>query len=104
MVDILDISEELKNFASNGVTLNIEERIQLEMALHELQSKINAEEIMFWGKINGLEKDYYIAVALQYSGQYEFPRKTFFYTLGDEKGWNFTEMPELNRQHDDLVN
>lgn len=68
MVDILDISEELKNFASNGVTLNIEERIQLEMALHELQSKINAEELMFWGKINGLEKDYYIAVSLQYSG------------------------------------
>ena len=39
---------------------------------------------MFWGKINGLERDYYIAVALKYAGEYEFPRKVFYYTVGDD--------------------
>jgi hypothetical protein len=29
-------------------------RTQLEMALFKLQSNINAEELLFWGKINGI--------------------------------------------------
>ena len=32
-MDILDITDELKNFQANGVTLNIDERMQIEMAL-----------------------------------------------------------------------
>ena len=54
-MDILDFSEEIKNFRHNGVTLNLDERMQLEMALCTLQAKIETEELVFWGKIEGIK-------------------------------------------------
>jgi radial spoke head protein 9 len=50
---------------------------------------------MFWGKICGLNQDYYIAVAVTYAGQYEFPLKQFFYTLSNTPAFTFKEMPAL---------
>ena len=35
-MDILDFSEEIKNFRHSGVTLNLDERMQIEMALNTL--------------------------------------------------------------------
>ena len=35
-MDILDFSEEIKNFRHNGTTLNLDERMQIEMALNTL--------------------------------------------------------------------
>ena len=35
-MDVLDFSEEIKNFAHNGITLNLDERMQVEMALNVL--------------------------------------------------------------------
>jgi len=58
--------------------------MQLDMSLNTLQSRINAEELMFWGKINGIKNDYYIAVAVTYSNNYEFPHKTFYWALSDD--------------------
>lgn len=45
----------------------------------------------------GLNADYYLAVAYQYTGAYEFPVKKFYWALN--KDFDFTEMPELNDQH-----
>jgi len=51
---------------------------------------------MFWGKITGIKNDYYIAVVITYSNNYEFPHKTFYWALGDE--FQFREMPTLSEQ------
>ena len=100
-MDVLDFSEEIKNFRHNGVTLNLDERMQLEMALNTLQARIETEELSFWGKIEGIKNDYYIAMGLQFKNMYEFPVKTFFWALSGE--FIFREMPDLTEQHDALI-
>ena len=47
------ISNNMKYLAESGVTLSIEERMRLDLALHSLQEKLKFEELQFWGKING---------------------------------------------------
>lgn len=77
-------------------------RMQLELALTELQHRINADELVFWGKVNGVNNDYYIAVGVTYKDMYEFPNKTFYWTLGTN--FDFREMPSLTEQHDEVIN
>jgi hypothetical protein len=101
-MDILDFSEEIKNFRHNGVTLNLDERMQLEMALNTLQCEKGCEELCFWGKITGLKNDYYVAMGLRFNGMYEFPVKTFFWALSSD--FIFKEMPDLTEQHDSIIN
>ena len=76
--------------------------MQLELALHKLHSEISAEEVLLWGKINGLKNDYYIAMGLTYSEQFEFMQKKFYYCLSND--FNFMELPELNDQHVNFIN
>jgi radial spoke head protein 9 len=40
--------------------------MQLEMGLTQLRHSILADEVMYWGKINGINADYYIAVAVTF--------------------------------------
>ena len=47
------ICENLKYLAENGVTLSIDERMHLELALVQVQEKLCFEELQFWGKISG---------------------------------------------------
>ena len=101
-MDILDFSEEIKNFRHNGITLNLDERMQLEGALNTLQTKNDDEELTFWGKINGIKNDYYIAMAIQYRDMYEFPVKKFYWALSSD--FTFREMPSLTEQHDTVIN
>jgi len=100
-MDILDLSEEIKNFRHSGVTLNLDERMQIEMALNTLLARIETEELCFWGKIEGIKNDYYIAMGLQFRNMYEFPVKTFYWALSGE--FIFREMPDLTEQHDALI-
>jgi len=101
MVDTLDFSDELKNFSHNGITLNLDERMQLEMAMMSLRGRIDSDELHFWGKISGMVNDYYVAVAVTYAGQYEFPCKNFYWCLSSN--FNFRELPTLSEQHDGIV-
>jgi len=59
------------------------------------------EEMLFWGKINGLNRDYYIAMGICYSGLWEFPDKTFYWASSTD--FKFTAFPKLNDQHKDQV-
>jgi len=68
--------------------------MQLEMGLSQLNTSIQCDELVFWGKITGLKNDYYIAVGLTYMGMYEFPIKNFFWALSSD--FVFNEMPSLN--------
>lgn len=58
------------------------------------------EELLFWGKLTGLNFDYYIAVGLVYTGRYEFATKRFYYATSNE--FVFRPFPALNDQHKEL--
>ena len=66
-MEVLDLSSELTNLRFRGINLNLDEKMQLEFALHKLHKEIVAEELLLWGKIQGLKYDYFIAVGLVYS-------------------------------------
>ena len=101
-MEVIDLQDEFSNLRSRGVSLNLDERMQLELALHKLHSEINAEEVMLWGKITGLKNDYFVAMGLTYTDQFEFVQKKFYYCLSND--YNFLELPELNDQHVAFIN
>ena len=101
-MDIQDLSASLKNLQHNGVCFNPEERLQLEMALQNLlntAAETEFEELLFWGKLQGLSGDYYVAVGLVYTGRYEFAEKRFYYSTSSD--YTFRPFPALNDQHSD---
>ena len=53
-MDIEEFESLLKYVSINGVTLNMEERMQLQLAFQTLKNDITADEILFWGKITGI--------------------------------------------------
>ena len=92
------IDEHMKHISGpNGVCFSIEERIKLETLLDQLKSDIKCEEMMLWGKIMGVEKDYYIALALFYKGNSNFPKRKFYYCTSNT--FIFSELPEVQKHH-----
>lgn len=47
------INAEIKYLSGAAVTLNVDERMQLEHALSTLQTSLTFETIQLWGKIKG---------------------------------------------------
>jgi radial spoke head protein 9 len=82
--------------SSTGVCINHEERIKLEIALNNLHLEVKSDEMWFWGKIIGVEKDYYIAVAIFFRENF-FPKKKFFFC--SSVNFIFAELPEMNLHH-----
>lgn len=62
------------------------------MALNELHSELKCNELWYWGRINGLEADYLIALEVNYENQYEFPLKKYYYA--STKDFKFIALPE----------
>ena len=54
-MEVSRLQSDLKYIEANGVTLSIEERIQLELALANLRTDLpsSAGKLFFWGKIRG---------------------------------------------------
>jgi len=65
------------------------------MSIGQLKGSISADEVMFWGKITGLNADYYIALAVTFQGKFEFAHKQFYWTLSTSADLKFREMPGL---------
>lgn len=92
------LEESMKYISTfNGVCLNIEERLKLEIALNDLHMDIKSDEMWFWGKIVGVEKDYYVALAIFFREHYLFPLKKFFFC--NSSNFVFSELPELSDHH-----
>ena len=83
--------------AVNGVCLSLEERIKLLTMLDQLKSDIKCDEMQFWGKILGAEKDYYISKALYYKGYPEFPKKKYYFC--SSSNFIFSELPDIQPHH-----
>lgn len=58
---------------------NHKNRMKLEISLLKISETEKFDQILFWGKVQGLKLDYYIAVGLQFKGKFEFPNKKFFW-------------------------
>ena len=73
------------------------------MAIQQLlnNSKPNDfEELLFWGKVSGINADYYIALGVCYTDRYEFAEKKFYWCYTDDM--TFKAFPTLNKQHETL--
>ena len=94
------LEEQMKEISSvNGVCLSIEELIKILTMLDQLKSDIKCDEMQFWGKIIGAEKDYYIARAFYYKGYKNFPKKKYFFCSSNN--FIFSELPEIQPHHFD---
>ena len=91
------IDEHMKSISAfNCVSISIEEQIKLKTTLDQLKCDIKADEMLFWGKVLGAEKDYYIALAVFYKG-YKFPKKKFYFCSSST--FSFSELPEIQSHH-----
>ena len=91
------LEEKMKHISAvNGVCISIEERIKLETLLDQLKSEIKCDEILFWGKIIGVEKDYYIAVAYYFKNS-QFPKKIFYFC--SSATFIFSELSPIQSYH-----
>ncbi len=79
-MNIENIEFELKYINQTGSTLDLDERIKLELLLQGLSETHPADKILFWGKVEGTSKDYYIAVNIDFQGKFDFPEKKFYWT------------------------
>jgi hypothetical protein len=52
-MEVENLENHLKYVNANGVTLSIDERLNLDLALQKLQLDFGFEELNFWGKVNG---------------------------------------------------
>ena len=75
--------------------------MKLELALMKLTETTDFDQILFWGKIEGIKKDYYIAQGLNFKGCYEFPMKTFYWCSGAD--FNFAKFTEVKSEFSDDV-
>mmetsp|Transcript_58377 Transcript_58377/g.126268 ORF Transcript_58377/g.126268 Transcript_58377/m.126268 type:complete len:288 (-) Transcript_58377:276-1139(-) len=81
-MELVDLEFGLKATASAGHVLNYQEFAGVQSGLAVLKSKERFQELFFWGKIFGQKADYYISYGLRGS-EFEFPSKTFYYSVED---------------------
>ena len=84
-MDILDLDTSLQFVSYNGIGLNCEQKFQLQNGIQQLlnsASKHDFEELLFWGRIEGINQDYYICLGVTYTDKYEFPEKRFYWASG----------------------
>mmetsp|Transcript_96698 Transcript_96698/g.133223 ORF Transcript_96698/g.133223 Transcript_96698/m.133223 type:complete len:104 (-) Transcript_96698:549-860(-) len=73
------------------------------MGLQTLLNETTGEfdELLFWGKIVGMHRDYFIAMGVIYNERYEFPEKKFYYASSSD--FVFQKFPAIQEQHKDKV-
>lgn len=86
-----------KGSTSAFLTADHEFRLKLELGLQQLLNSVpeaEFEQLLFWGKVIGLNKDYYVAMGIKYSSCYEFPLKKFYWASSAD--FTFQKFSELN--------
>lgn len=99
-MDIQDLEASLQFANYNGVGLNLNQRMQLQNGIQALlnqSSKHDFEELLFWGRVEGLKNDYYICLGVTFTDKYEFPEKRFYWASSTD--FKFKPFGELNDQH-----
>ena len=52
-MNIEEFEKQLKFINLNGITLNIEERMQLQLSFDQIKTDFDISELFFWGKLIG---------------------------------------------------
>ncbi len=68
--------DDLAPFTAAGITFNIEQRTALRNAIAIKKHEEKLDQVYFWGKINAVNKDYYILQG--WMGEEYFKRKYFY--------------------------
>ena len=72
-MDFASLNEEIEFANQSGYTLNITEKTSLGLAVARLNEHEKFDQVLFWGRINGIEKDYYIIKTMRFRDQPNFP-------------------------------
>lgn len=78
-MDFAHIESELEFANHSGNTLNIEERTQLGLAAISLNVNERFDKVDFWGRIRGIDKDYYIIVGIRFNDRVNFPDREYYW-------------------------
>lgn len=78
-MNIFNINSELKFVNRIGQTLSAEERISLDLSVLKLSEEYQYESFNFWGRIEGMSKNYYILQGVNFKGATNFPLKKYFW-------------------------
>jgi radial spoke head protein 9 len=84
------IATDLKFVNQIGSTLSPREKLSLGLALLKLEESHSYDAFFFWGRVAGVNRNYYIGMGLRSQGQYEFPVKEFFWCSED---FQFSVLP-----------
>ncbi|CAG9472228.1 conserved Plasmodium protein, unknown function [Plasmodium vivax] len=90
MIELKNLDFHLENLGESNRCFNDEEKLGLLYGMTKLEEKTN-KQIYLWGKIEGIENDYYIVYYLNH--EKFFPKKKFYYCNDD---YEFREMTKGN--------
>lgn len=76
---IANIANELKFANRIGQTLATDERIALEVSVLKLAQEYCFEAFNFWGRVEGVLKNYYIIEGVNLKGASNFVAKKYFW-------------------------
>lgn len=74
-----NITSELKFVNRIGATLSVEERISIEAQALKLSNEYQHEQWNFWGRIEGISKNYYVIEGVNFKGATNFPTHKYFW-------------------------
>jgi hypothetical protein len=98
-MNIFNIGNELKFANRIGQTLSTEERISLEVSVLKLSQEYHFEVFNFWGRIEGVSKNYYIVQAVSFKGATSFPIKKYFWRyLSNHIALRISSSPNCHRR------
>ena len=75
-IDANTLLSEIEQLAYTGVVLSAEQRAALQTSLAITRDQYKFKRIYYWGKINGIKDDYFIAKGV---GKNELKEKTILY-------------------------
>lgn len=78
-MNIFNIASELIFPNRIGQTLSTEERIGLNVSVLKLSQEYRFEVFNFWGRVEGVSKNYYIVQGVNFKGATSFPLKKYFW-------------------------
>lgn len=76
---IANIANELKFANRIGQTLSTEEHIALEVSVLRLAQEYSFEGFNFWGRVEGVLKNYYVIEGVNLKGASSFVAKKYFW-------------------------
>ncbi|CRH02587.1 conserved Plasmodium protein, unknown function [Plasmodium relictum] len=94
MINLKNLDFHLENLCESNRCFNDEEKLGLLFGMTNLEDKIK-KEIYLWGKIEGIQNDYYITYYFNYDNF--FPKKNFYYCNNDY------EFHEIKKGNDSLI-